>query len=1186
MTNYVPPDSHDIVFNFEGGDYTPPKSNEIIFDFRESGDEGQYTFPEGEDFSTFGQAVIKSSVVTVRTQGIGPGSFGELALQNKARLISLIGFSHIQYGRATAYNLRKYVTVPGILHTLFGKTYVQGGVKQVRPTGLNGSGYGRPTVINTRANQEVKPGAIPHITVPQPSVSPRMLRPNGVLAWSFGVPVVQRNPSPKGFVTSAYGIAWISHSPRYIFPDKITAYLSGFPKVFDPTQFIRLSGSPQMHGGIFGDISARNSRRIIVVTGENQSAYGDWSNVFSNLTNIHVSSYDTSAWGIHNIWNKTPSFAPQGLGSTGFGQTLVSERHRRIQARGISQFESERFGKHSLWKTPEIAPKSINLPSLGSPVVSNFQRYIPAGGIFAQLIPNSHTVWYGLRIFKPTGLIPITPPSPRVEHGSRALLQKGTTHAAIGTARIWFRVRSVSVASIYREFESNHSVGGTRFISPSGFVATKFGERVIPESRKLYPMGLNSFAFGESKAELYKRIVRVPGFLTVGQQPGERYGTAKAWNKRQYITHKYDSGDGLNPGEFGQWTAITNRNREIGTFGRDSFRSGQAEIHNKARLVAPIGRDQFLSEKGMIAPRIRHLRPEGMESPYMGGWLRIVNAAAQLRLLGSKHDVFGTASLVNTRREYRWIGAFESMLFGQPMVSFRIRSLSFESRYSIAPPQIPLPKLDLHTRYIDPTGFENERFGAYMLNIKWNLINPRWNHREYFGDPAVRNLTPELRQRGSMMEDFGKPSIYLHRRDLKIDGYISELWGRSGIAFRDRRITVAGFENLRIGLTKVVKTGAPPYSLQTITLDWAGEDQRPDDFEGQGIQPPRMAAPQVRTNVIFARGFDAAVVQAPKAQSNGIIVEPGIQEMTIGTPFIGLRNRSIEVTSLGDMLQMAQTRPRLSPHTIYAVKNAPSQAIINHPTDVIRYINEHVGTSIPPGEIFGTARIVLKHRAILAVGNLMTSIPAPTVTLRKRYVSVQGIASFRMGWHYFLDGSPQGLEQYNSHDSAEFGRASLVSKYYGPQTIVGRGALNSLFGNAKVEFFNRTVRPNGWVSMQMGTRALNDTPYKPRGLWVGAPMPTIPQGSNAEVFGKTIVGLRVRDVSVKGFDSFTTEMDISNFKGRMKVELVKKPVIIEPKQIYATSFVNTSYGVPDIRLKVHYIRPDGNSDQYRKGVPE
>ena len=97
--------------------------------------------------------------------------------------------------------------------------------------------------------------------------------------------------------------------------------------------------------------------------------------------------------------------------------------------------------------------------------------------------------------------------------------------------------------------------------------------------------------------------------------------------------------------------------------------------------------------------------------------------------------------------------------------------------------------------------------------------------------------------------------------------------------------------------------------------------------------------------------------------------------------------------------------------------------------------------------------------------------------------------------------------------------------------------------------------------------------------------PTIPNGFASEIFGKTGISLRVRDVGVIGFDSFISEMDISNFKGRMKVTLVKKPVIIEPKEIELQSFGDTAYGTPGIRLKVHYIRPDGNSDQYRKGGP-
>lgn len=554
--------------------------------------------------------------------------------------------------------------------------------------------------------------------------------------------------------------------------------------------------------------------------------------------------------------------------------------------------------------------------------------------------------------------------------------------------------------------------------------------------------------------------------------------------------------------------------------------------------------------------------------------------------LAVKHDQWGAPSVVNTRREYRWIGAFESMQFGNPMIAFRIRKLSIESRYSIAPIYMPLPKVDLYTRYIDPPGPDLSAFGGPSLHIKWNTFTPRWTHRELFGDPSVRNLTPELRQRGNNSEEFGHTGVKLYKQYLSIDGYGSELLGKTIISYRDRSMSITGRNYMAFGLHKVVKTGAPPYSLQQITLDWDGEGPRPDDYSGKGIELPiPRCLPSVKSNVIFAEGFVATKFGATHIQSNGILLESGIQEFSIGNHFVGLKNRTIQVPTMGDFLQIEDTRPRISPHTIYAVMEAPAQAIRNHPSNGLHFVNSDSDTR-PPGEVFGWVTVTNRHRVIRPYGYGLGAVSQPSVQLRKRYIKPQPFNSFRMGWHYCSDGSPQSIEQYDSENMQAFGRPSVVSPYYGPQNIRAGGLNANLFGVNRVEFFHRTVRASGTNMLVMGAGRSGDTPYKPQGLWVGEPKPTIPKGFNAEVFGSTTISLRVRDVTVDGFDSFISEMDISNFKGRMKVTLVKKPVVIEPKEIMLEAFGLTTYGIPNIRLKTHYIRPDGNSDQYRKGGPK
>lgn len=1150
-----------------------------------------FVSPAGIYSTQFGTAKLIPTQI-LKVVGFTASIFGTAQLKNKNQTSGVTGFDVALYGRPTIYNLKQFISLQncGFNSQAFGLNYVQGGVKEVRGSGFNSAVIPQPKVINTRADQYVdlrspSRGIAPP-TIDRPNVSPRILYPMGILPGAFGTAWVQRNPSPKGFTTDSYGNAWVSHSPRYITPERVDGFQSGYPKIFDPTQKIRHEGSPHIPGGIFGDIAIKNTRRIVNVPGSDQSLYGDWSEIRSNLSTAGVQSFDANLFGNMEIRNKTPSVIPGAWDSATFGNTFISECIRRINARGIDWPESQRFGIHTLSKPPEIKPGSFSSQAFGNTWISNKKRNITLPGFSALQFNGSPIVWFKYRHVSVTGVNYPGVPEPKIEHGLRTLLAKGDSFNIFGSPTVWFKVRKLIPSSIYREFESKHLIGGTQFVKPSGYVASLFGERIVPENQGIYGTGFNAQGFPENhRFELHTRWVRATGFLTFGTQTSDRYGTARAWNKRQYIQHNYDSGDGLNPGEFGQWTAIANRNRVIGTQGFTATRYGYSAIDNNARLLKPEAMLMTVFGKPMIADRVRYLRLEGMEHPYISGWGRVHNSAFVIAPVSGRYDQWGNAAMVNTRRQYRWVGAFDSMVFGQPMIAFRIRKLSLESRYSIYQPSMPLPKVDLHTRYIDPQGHDLQAFGGPSLYIKWNTFTPRWTHRDYFGEPRVHNVTPELKQRGNVTEEMGKPSIRLHKQYLPVDGYGSELWGKTIIAFRDRSMKVNGNNYMAFGLHRVVKTGAPPYSLQNITLDWAGEDVRPDYFNGQGIEPPKeqVSIPSLKTNVIFASGFVATVFGSHQTHSNGILVQPGIQQFAIGNHSVGLKNRTVSVFAIPPNTEVG--RPRLSPHTVYAVTESPEQAKLNHPVDgSLHFVNSDSGNR-EPGEVFGRTTITLRHRTVGMFGINQSTVERPTVTLKRRYIQPKGIQSFRMGWHFLPDGSPRELQQFDSSNNTLYGRPTVTSPYFGPRYIRTGGFNFVAFGNNWIEHFHRTVKANGFNALAMGAGRSGDTPYKPQGLWIGPQIPTIPKGFVSELFGTTWISNKVRDISADGFDSLSNDWDISNFGQRLKVTKVKRPVIIEQKEVTPLPFSHTAYGVPNIRLKVHYIRPDGNSDQYRKGGP-
>lgn len=1191
-------DSHNILLEFKEGIATPDSHN-IVLEFVAATEVGLEILPIGFTHENFGQPQLSASAVGifpfsvfgyasgtvkiwlsqqfVKPVGILGQAFSTPGIKNFNAGTWPSGFNTARFGEHLVYNLLKKPTVPGFNASRYGEAYVQGGVKEVRLSGFNVARYGNLTIINTRADQTAKPSGIAPVSIPQPNVSPRIIYPGGILAWSFGTPVVQRNPSPRGFLTDHYGDAWISHSPRFIAPGKVDAFTAGYSKVFDPTQRIYHEGSPPIPAGIFGDIQIRNNRRIINVKGQDHSDYGDWSNVYSNLAIVGVQSFDAALFGNAYVWNKTPSLLIPGWLSFSAGQSFIDYRHRRISVRGIDFPESQRFGKHTLKKPPELFPAAFNSLRMGSPEISNKRRTLEVNGFSALQLSANLTVWFRARYLTPDGVNTSSIPAPKIEHGVRFIQHEGADQSRYGVTQIWFRVRKIEPSSIQTNFASNHRVGGTQYLKPDGFIASRFGTRIIPEIQSIYHQGIDSQSFGLAKIELYKRWIRAQGFYSFGQQASDRYGTAKIWNKRQYIKHNYDSGDGLNPGGFGQWTAVINRNIEIKAFGADASKFGYQQIVNHARPLLPSGFNSAILGRALIAERIRYLRPESMDAPHIAGWTTVFNTAFVLKPPTWSSEGWGKPGVVNTRREYRWIGAFESMLFGQAMISHAIRAISIESRYAINPISIPLPKVDLHTRYIEPVGKEYTALGGPFLSINWNIITTRWSHRELFGSPVTRNVTPELRQRGNVTEEFGKPSVVLLRKYLTLDGYRSETIPKPVIAYRNRSYNLTGFTVFGIGRPTVIKTGAPPYSEQTVSVEQ----------KGIGHDITFMGSPSLRTNVIFATGFNAANFGVHFAQSNSIIVDSGIQELAFGALNILLRNRNIQVPSLGDLLQLAEVKPRVSPHTIYAVKDAPTQAIVNHQPGDLHYVNSDGGRRAP-GEVFGAVTVTLQHRTLRQSGAAHSFIGVPSLRLSKHYIAPQPINAFRFGWHLISDGLPRQVGQYESSDTMAFGTAKIEAEQRGPRYITPTRLIGPAeFSKPMIDFRNRQIRPTGFITTQMGNSRGGDTLYKPQSLWVGEPKPTIPVGTDTSIFGQTRIGLRVREVVAEGFEAFASELDISEFGGRMKVILVKKPVIIESKQIKPQTIGQaSSFGVPDLRLKTHYIRPDGNSDQYRKGAPK
>ena len=314
-------------------------------------------------------------------------------------------------------------------------------------------------------------------------------------------------------------------------------------------------------------------------------------------------------------------------------------------------------------------------------------------------------------------------------------------------------------------------------------------------------------------------------------------------------------------------------------------------------------------------------------------------------------------------------------------------------------------------------------------------------------------------------------------------------------------------------------------------------------------------------------------------------MQPGLQELTIGIHHVTLKNRKISVPTMGDFLEIKEANPRISPWTVWATEDTPNQAKLNHPDSKTSFhpVNSSGGIR-PAGEVFGNLNISLQHRKFsIGIGNQGDFGNGHKIYLRRRYINLKdfGFRSQRTGVHV-VGPFDQDVVQFDSNDMQSFGRPSLSIPYGGVFYIEPNAIVSPTINRPTVDFFNRTIKPVGSDHLQMGTKVSDDTPFMWQGLRIGELIKGNYGGFENQVFGNTFISLKVRNVEAQGFESFVMEYDYTQFDKRMRVvrqELPKQKLFIEP-----IGFDNLTNGVPNINPAAHYIRPDGNADQYRKGA--
>lgn len=899
-----------------------------------------------------------------------------------------------------------------------------------------------------------------------------------------------------------------------------------------------------------------------------------------------------------------------GTDSLVFGLPGIKNRNEKITPAGWQSF---RVGQATIWKYHGFArPTGLNHSLFGNVKVENKLRYLKtlgrsslAFGVARIESLRSYIRPSGLNSLKVgTSRISFNLQSAQIRQNNVSTLWGNNTFIAFalryveanstmdmaryGKAWIEYNPRYIEPRGLFEQFPSNHQIGISRAVGMIGHDSSRFGTRIIPENQTIYPLGFSTI-FGETKIHNYVQHVYLRGFLTAGETQDHRWGRQEVFNSTQYVApFHYENDKTTGKWEYNDYATkdplqVFNRNRPVKTYGTLMQKFGYAEITNKARVVHPVGLASLIEvnpTKTMITQAIRPFKIPSIEPPHFSSNHIIWLSGKRYNIPGARFDLFGTAHLENTRRIYRFISLGAQSLFGQAMISHAIRQVRIQSDYSIAAPVIPMPEVKLGVRYLETCSIDSVRYGNAFVEERFTKIFPRWILVDRVGEPQIRNKTPQLRARGISMDEYGLPYIGLYTRGLNVEGLNSQIFGRTTIADTKQTVDFLGYGIGKPEFTKTHKIeiiGAGNYiprrihvrGIETENFPREGSEER--HKVTQNVLRPDSEKPMTL--------YGNAVVTA-----NTIRVEPGYYERLYGTPRVEHKNRKVLVAEWTENL--IPPKPRISPHTIWVTDQPPEQARQNHiiPDLPLHHIDGYkVHGKDKPGIAFGKPSIAHRNQRVQFVSNNnQLKMGEPKVWLQSMFIQPKGFNNLRIGQLGPI--GSQHITFMYPPNFALFGGGAIAHVKVFNNKLSPASLPPFMIGKPTIDHFHRTIRMTGLFSQDMGTKLNNDKPYMWQGLRVGSHVPFVVGGGLYSQYGQAWISERVREIRLEGFDSaLVAAYDPKNFAARLQVWVRHHEPAIPKQTVMLKGLDSLVVGVPDIKPTVHYIRPDGNSDNFRKG---
>ncbi|THJ36160.1 hypothetical protein E8K88_02530 [Lampropedia aestuarii] len=954
---------------------------------------------------------------------------------------------------------------------------------------------------------------------------------------------------------------------------------------------------------IAGDYLPPAGDRVALNFGDSESPIGEdryifplsWdglstgdAEVVSMRRTLQAAGWSSHVLGKSQIYNNARLLRPSGiLSGNRFGSATVS-KSQDIWPTGI---QSGVFGQTSLsnW-TRDIEHVGSSFLAFGQTRAFNRDQYLRAGNINPRNLYGSARLSHREFYPRPSGIQSMALGQAWLSHEVRGFAAVGGVQSAsYGSAWVSHTLRDFRARGI----DNMIAMGNPRVqdkareVKPDAWDSQTFGSTIRPVDQSLFLIGWRTGAMGGASYLQNLRLQIEPiGFhATEGEQ--YRFGWVEAQMMLRYVSQTPSAE--TEGGIFGHWTAIENINRAMEVYGFTGLRFGYTNIYNNARTIDIRGIDSLNFGANLADLAERVIAPSGWDSYFSSRYNAVHNDMRPIGPDGIAPELaFGTADVKNTRRYYERLGNFDSIVFGRAWLSEALRSIAIEPRWSIEPPQVDGPVVQLWTRYLGVQGIDAFRASNHDVGIRWNEILARWSKSsDWFGFATLKNLTPELQFEGTELQAFGRPFVRLQWQDYDVQGDSHQVFGRAQVEYRTKIREFRGFDPSRIPASHLVYNAyipppEPPDPNRSIF---------PRGFNSGGVGIPKFPWDMQSTRLVYVTGWKSSNEPAVHEFQTGNIENISIDvdgETAFGTATLGNKNRAVLVAGFPNAMVFDPPRPAFSPHAIYATVEAPPQAVRNHPFRLLHYVNSDGGERAP-GVVFGRAWLRLNPVPDQSIYPRWGPLPSAqfgdlAIENWHRYLYPEGLNSLEVRFHVMLGGDLV-TEHYDSSDTMKLGNPIVRFASLGPvdptHYVMPSGVYRDPFLGSKheVQHFHRQMQLSGWASSSLGS-SRGGPVFMRQSLYAGPPRNPEFQGFEISKYGTAWLSHWIREIKPHGVDALEMDYAMSEFDKRMRV--TGTPEAGQSAQdIRFLGYDAMRAGVPDVKNLVHFITPDGNADMSR-----